>query len=85
VNGGNGRSQKEVHQEVHLLSVVAPQRLQADVVTSLRRCAVVSIGDAAAMRSVFGVLPHPGVFEDGSMKLPMGLDYWEPSSQEGEV
>ena len=71
VNGRNGHSQESVH----LLSVLAPSRLRRDIETLLLRCNALSVSGATEMRAAFGVIPHPGVFEDGGMKLPMGQDY----------
>lgn len=73
VNGRNGHSEESVH----LLSVLAPSRLHGDVKGLLLRCDALSIGSAAEMSAAFGATPHPGVFEDGGMKLPLGLEYLE--------
>jgi hypothetical protein len=71
VNGRNGHPREEVR----LMSVLAPSRLRSDIEALLLRCNALSVGSAAEMSAAFGVLPHPGVFEDGGMKLPMGQDY----------
>ncbi len=76
VNGQNGHSQESVH----LLSVLAPSRLHGDIERLLLQCNALSIGSAAEMRAAFGVIPHPGVFEDGGMKLPMGPEYHESTN-----
>jgi len=81
VNGRNGHGRERVH----LLSVLAPSRLNGDVERLLVRCNALSVGSAAEMRAAFGVIPHPGVLEDRDMKLPMGSDYWELSNPGGEV
>jgi hypothetical protein len=81
VDGRNGHRREAVQ----LLSIMAPSRLRGDVEGLLLRCSALSVGSAAEMRAAFGVIPHPGVFEDEGMKLPMGPDYREPSNRDGEV
>jgi hypothetical protein len=78
VNGQNGHA----HETVHLLSVLAPSRRHGDVERLLLQCNALSVGSAAEMSAAFGATPHPGVFDDGGMKLPMGPDY---GSRDGGV
>lgn len=60
---------------VHLLSVLAPSRLHAEIRQSFLECGAGSIGSAAEIRGEFGFVPHPGSWEQQEMKLPTGLEY----------
>jgi hypothetical protein len=77
-NGQNGHA----HETVHLLSVLASPRRRDEIESLLLMCDALSVGSAAEMSAAFGATPHPGVFEDGGMKLPMGPDY---GSRDGGV
>ena len=77
-NGQNGHA----HGTVHLLSVLASPRRRDEIAALLFTCDALSVGSAAEMSAAFGLVPHPGVLEDGGVKLPMGPGY---GSRDGGV
>lgn len=75
-NGRNGRRGKGVH----LLSVLASPRRHDEIEALLLIWDALCVGSAAEMSAAFGVIPHPGVFEDRDVKLPMGSEYHSPTN-----
>ncbi len=51
----------------------------------LVRCDALFIGKPGETRAAFGLVPHPGVLEDGGVKLPMGPDYHGSTNGDGGV
>jgi hypothetical protein len=76
VNGRNGHA----YETVHLLSVLASPRRRDEIESLLLMCDALSVGSAAEMSAAYGVIPHPGVFQDGDVKLPMGSEYHSPTN-----
>ncbi len=74
VNGG-GR--------LHLLSVLAPRRLHDEIRGSFSSSGAEAVGDAAEMRPIYRTIPHPGALDYFDMKLPMGAEYPQPRSSNG--
>jgi len=62
---------------LHLLSVLAPRRLHAEIVAALREHGAEAVGDVATMRARYGQVPHPGCLDYQEMKVPIGPEYWQ--------
>ena len=58
-----------------LLSVLAPTRRHEEIKAAFALTGAKVVGDVPTMRSLYGVVPHPGAFEHSDMKLPMGCEY----------
>ena len=66
-----------VPRSLHLLSVLAPRRLHEEIAAAFREHGAQDVGDVAAMRALYGHIPHPGSLDYQDMKLPMGPEYWQ--------
>jgi len=60
---------------VHLVGALAGPRLREQIGRLFLACGALLLGGPVEARASFGAAPHPGVFEDGDMKLPMGREY----------
>lgn len=61
-----------------LVSVLAPRRQHRALATALARSGATAVGSAESIRERVGHLPHPGIFDDRGLRLPMGAEY-EPA------
>jgi hypothetical protein len=62
------------------VSVLAARRQHEDLASTLTRSGATAVGSVTSIRERFGHLPHPGVFDDRGLRLPMGAEY-EPTPQ----
>lgn len=65
---------------VHLVSVLAAPRLREQIERLFLACDALLVGGLAEARAAFGAVPHPGVIEDGDVKLPSGREYHDSTN-----
>ncbi|MDI6857482.1 MAG: hypothetical protein QME71_04100 [Dehalococcoidia bacterium] len=65
---------------VHLVGVMAPPRLRGQIERLFLACDALLLGGPAEALAAFGAVPHPGVIEDGDVKLPSGREYHDSTN-----